>query len=83
LNGVSRPSGAAGFVVVRKRWVVERTIGWLGRYRRHAKDYERLTESSEAMIRISSIHIMLRKLSPRKLKRTERFRYKGRKKRAA
>ena len=83
LEVVSRPADAVGFVLVPKRWVVERTLAWLGRYRRHAKDYERLTESSEAMIRISSIHIMLRKLRPRKLKRTARFRYKLRKKRAA
>jgi len=49
---------------VPKRWVVERTLAWLGRYRRHSKDYERLTESSASMLRISSIHLMLRRLAP-------------------
>ena len=60
----SRPEGVTGFVPVPKRWVVERTFAWLGRYRRHSKDYERLTESSTSMLRISSIHLMLRRLAP-------------------
>jgi putative transposase len=59
----SRPEGASGFVPVAKRWVVERTFAWLGRYRRHSKDYERRTDSSESMLRISSIHLMLRRLA--------------------
>ena len=60
----SRPEGAVGFTPVAKRWVVERTFAWLGRYRRHSRDYERLTESSTSMLRVSSIHLMLRRLSP-------------------
>jgi putative transposase len=60
----SRPEGAVGFTPVPKRWVVERTFAWLGRYRRHSRDYERLTESSTSMLRISSIHLMLRRLAP-------------------
>ncbi len=60
----SRPEGAVGFAPVPKRWVVERTFAWLGRYRRHSRDYERLTESSTSMLRISSIHLMLRRLAP-------------------
>jgi putative transposase len=60
----SRPPGAKGFVVIPRRWVVERTFAWLGRYRRHSRDYERRTDSSEAMIRISAIHLMLRRLRP-------------------
>lgn len=60
----SRPKGASGFVPVPKRWVVERTFAWLGRYRRQSKDYERLTDSSTSMLRISSIHLMLRRLAP-------------------
>jgi len=60
----SRPEGAGGFVPVPKRWVVERTFAWLGRCRRNSRDYERLTESSESMLRISSIHLMLRRLAP-------------------
>jgi putative transposase len=59
----SRPEGASGFVPIAKRWVVERTFAWLGRYRRHSKDYERRTDSSESMLRISSIHLMLRRLA--------------------
>ena len=60
----SRPEGASGFVPVPKRWVVERTFAWLGRYRRHSKDYERRTDSSASMLRISAIHLMLRRLAP-------------------
>lgn len=55
-----------GFKVVRKRWIVERTFGWLFNYRRHSKDYERLPETSEAMIYISMIHLMLRRLDGKK-----------------
>ena len=47
-----------------KRWVVERTNAWNGRCRRHSKDYERRAESSAAMIKISNIHLMLRRLKP-------------------
>jgi putative transposase len=53
-----------GFKVVPKRWVVERTFGWLGRYRRLSKDYEKYPETSEAMIQIAMIHIMVRRLEP-------------------
>jgi len=55
-----------GFAVLAKRWVVERTFAWIGRYRRNSKDYERRTDSSEAMIRVSSLHLMLRRLAPKK-----------------
>ena len=47
-----------------KRWVVERSLAWLGRDRRHSKDYERTPESSAAWVRISSIRGMLRRLAP-------------------
>ena len=59
-----RPPGSKGFTPVRKRWVVERTNAWNGRARRHSKDYERKPESAAAMIPISNIHLMLRKLAP-------------------
>ena len=62
-----------GFAVLAKRWVVERTFAWTGRYRRHSKDYERRTDSSEAMIRVSSMHLMLRRLAP---KAGPRFNYR-------
>ena len=52
------------FVVVPKRWIVERTFAWLGKYRRLSKDYETLIQSSEAMIRIAMINVMIHKLSP-------------------
>ncbi len=66
LQTVLRPVGIKGFVVLPKRWIVERTFGWLGRYRRHSKDYERNTATSEAMIYITMIHVMLRRLARRR-----------------
>lgn len=51
-----------GFAVLPKRWIVERTIGWLGRCRRLAKDWENLNESALAFLRLASIRLMLRKL---------------------
>jgi putative transposase len=64
LEIVRRPQGAQGFVLLPKRWVVERTFAWLGRCRRHSRDYERHTASSESMLRVSAIHLMLRRLEP-------------------
>lgn len=55
---------ASGFVVLPRRWVVERTFGWLNRYRRLAKDYERRTQSSEAMIYLAMIQLMVHRLRP-------------------
>ena len=60
---VSRPTGDRRFKLLPWRWVVERTFGWLGRCRIHSKDYEHLTDSSEAQIRISMIQLMLRRLT--------------------
>jgi putative transposase len=64
LDIVSRPKEARGFVLLAKRWVSERTFAWLGRSRRLSKDYERRTDTSEAMVKISMIHLMLRRLEP-------------------
>lgn len=64
LEVVHRPKGAKGFVLLPKRWVVERTFSWLGRWRRLSRDYEHRTESSEAMVQIASIGRMLRRLAP-------------------
>jgi putative transposase len=64
LEIVSRPPDAKGFVLLPKRWVVERTFAWLGRSRRLSKDYERRLESSEAMIRVASIGTLLRRFVP-------------------
>jgi len=60
----SRPESSSTFEPVRKRWVIERTNAWIVRCRRNAKDYERRVESSAAMIQLSNIHIMLRRLAP-------------------
>jgi putative transposase len=59
-----RPAGTHGFTPLEKRWVIERTNAWHGRYRRNSKDYERSIESSTTMIQISNIHLMLNRLSP-------------------
>ena len=61
---VPRPAQHKGFQVLPRRWVVERTLGWLNRYRRLSKDYERLATSSESMVHIASIQTMLRRLAP-------------------
>lgn len=53
-----------GFQVQRKRWIVERTLAWLTRFRRLSRDYEGLTTSSEAFLQIGSIRLMLSRLSP-------------------
>jgi putative transposase len=60
----ARPAGARGFIPLKPHWVIERTNAWHGRYRRNSKDYERTTESSTAMIKISHIHLILNRLSP-------------------
>jgi putative transposase len=59
---VAPPDGQKGFTALPRRWVVERTFAWLGRYRRLSKDYERTIISSEAMLFIASIHFLLRRL---------------------
>jgi putative transposase len=62
LEIVSRPADQVGFHVLPKRWIVERTFAWFGRYRRLSKDYERLTRSSEAMIYLAAIHTLLKRI---------------------
>jgi putative transposase len=62
---VKRSDGQSkGFTVLPKRWVVERTFAWLGRYRRMSKDYEFLTDSSETMIYLAMTNLMIHRLSP-------------------
>ena len=73
---VGRPAGSKGFGELPRRWVVERSFAWLGRYRRNSRDYEWHTRSSESMIRISSIHRMLRFLRPDPSKEPVPFRYR-------
>jgi len=72
---VSRPLGAKGFVLLHRRWVVERSLAWLGRYRRLSKDYEYDTASSEAQVQLSSIQLMLRRLRPHKDSQNPPFKY--------
>jgi putative transposase len=64
LQIVSRPAAARGFVVVHRRWTVERTFAWLGRSRRLSKVYEELAETTVAWVYAAMIHLMLRRLAP-------------------
>lgn len=63
LEIVKRSDDTKGFKILPHRWVVERTFGWLGRHRRFSKDYEGLVETSETMIYIAMIGLMLRRLA--------------------
>lgn len=62
LDIVRRPKEAKGFTILPRRWIVERTFGWLGRYRRLARDFEHTVSSSEAMTYLASIRRMLKAL---------------------
>ncbi len=73
---VSRPPGSKEYVTLPRRWVVERTFAWLGRHRRNSRDYERFTGSSAAMIKVSSIHRMLRLLKQDLSKKPVPFKYR-------
>ncbi len=61
---VLRPLGVKGYVHLPRRWIVERTFGWFGRYRRLSKDYEHNPLSSETRIYIAMIHRLSRRLLP-------------------
>lgn len=63
LDIVERDEDQNGFEALPRRWVVERTFAWLGRYRRLSKDYERCTRSSEGMIYLASIHTMAKRIA--------------------
>jgi putative transposase len=73
---VDRPPGSTGFVKLPKRWVAERSFAWIGRDRRHSKDYEFYTVSSESWIRISAVSRMLSRLAPDEKQRSAPFMYK-------
>lgn len=64
LEIVKRCDSLKGFHVLPRRWVVERTFGWLVRFRRLTRDYEETTKSSETWIRLGMINVMLRRLAP-------------------
>ena len=61
---VAKLTGQKGFVALPKRWIVERSLAWLGRNRRLSKDYEATTACSEAMVYLASIHLLLKQLAP-------------------
>ena len=63
LEIVKRNSDLKGFHILPKRWIVERTFAWFGKYRRFSKDYEFLPDTSENMIYLAMIHLMLRRLA--------------------
>jgi putative transposase len=63
LEIVERDADAEGFAVLPRRWIVERTLGWLMRNRRLSKDYERLVQSSETFIKVAVIRLILRRLA--------------------
>lgn len=62
---VSRPKNTSGFVVLPRRWVVQRTLAWLMHARRHARGYERLVQHSETLITWAAITLMTRRLTSR------------------
>jgi putative transposase len=74
LSIVRRPEGAKGWVMLPIRWTVERTFAWLGKCRRLTKDREKTVRSSEAMIRLAMIHLMLNRLCPQD--NQQEFRYR-------
>ncbi len=81
IKPVSRPKDASAFVVLPRRWVVERSLAWMMHARRHAKDYERLIQHSETLITWAAITLMTRRLArkgttpswPRKRDRPQAF----------
>ena len=60
---IRRLAGTKGFALLPRRWVAERTLGWLGRWRRLAKEYEELPEVSETMVTLAMIRLMLHRLA--------------------
>lgn len=64
LEIVTRAAGTTGFVVQKKRWIVERTLGWLNGYRSLSKEYTATTQSSETTIYLAMINLMLHRLAP-------------------
>jgi len=69
LEIVKRTDDTKGFKLLPKRWVVERTFGWLVQYRRLSKHYEYWEQTGEAMIHVAMTHLMLRRLAPAKTRR--------------
>lgn len=82
LELVQRSAQGKGFQRLPHRWIVERTFGWLNRWRRLSKDYEHLTETSESTIRVVMIYLMVRRLAPPAKRRRERRALRRRKRKA-
>lgn len=72
LRTVNRPKDQVGFVVLPRRWVVERSLAWIMHARRHARDYERLIQHAESLLTWAAITLMTRRLTRRKSIRTPR-----------
>jgi len=72
---VERPVGAKGFVLLPKRWVVERSLAWLGRYRQLSKEYDYEPKVSEAWVQVSALHLMVRRYRPDKEHQQPAFKY--------
>jgi putative transposase len=72
LTTILRPVGAKGYIHLPHRWIVERTFGWFGRYRRLSKDYEHHPRNSETWIYISAIHRMSRSTLPERSNKEDR-----------
>jgi putative transposase len=70
---VHRPAGAKGFVLLPRRWVVERSFAWFGHYRRLSKDYEKRVESSETRVKMAAIQMMLRRVKSPPLPNEDRI----------
>jgi putative transposase len=72
---VRRPEGAAGFVLLPKRWVVERTFAWLGRYRQLSKEYDYEPRVSRSWVQVSALHLMARRYKPDKERQQPAFKH--------
>lgn len=70
LKTVSRPKDAVGFVILPRRWVVERSLAWIMHARRHARDYERLIQHSESLITSPAITLKTRRITRRSSRRS-------------
>jgi putative transposase len=83
IDGVARPAGVRGFAPLPRRWVVERSLAWLGRYRRLNKDHEYTPAVSETWVRVSALHMMVRRYKPDRENPQAAFKYKKSKCKAA
>lgn len=73
INVVSRPPGHPGFIVLPRRWIVERSLSWIMRARRNVRDYERLPQHSEAHITWAAITLMTRRLARSRARRLSAY----------